>query len=346
MIKEIEKLLKTNILNALYQRSEAENFIGINTRKLVNQCKLLLYWYPVDMNLLTEEEISDFYISTQTSVRNAIYNYNCKNLSFKIYYLNYIKIIVKYYKLKTNHDFIFNNLILEAIVNHSDTFEKETIYDDEQTNPVTIAKFKYKVVSEENSEYFEYLSHYKFDDSKSLKELFNNVINNVVSLEKEIKFLHIEKYREKMNKKSTRKNILLFLLTMPDAILENYVEEVSYLFSVKTETIVSLFSSCSELLQSKYKRYNKYTQLNNKHYKNYLISNYKLSSKIFEDSQVETSLNWNKKAMINNAQKIRKTLNMHVSQRTLAKELDINKGTVASSISAAKKLLQKANCAS
>jgi len=44
--------------------------------------------------------------------------------------------------------------------------------------------------------------------------------------------------------------------------------------------------------------------------------------------------------MDKNANKIRKTLNKHVSQRTLSRELNINKGTVASSISAAKRLLK------
>jgi hypothetical protein len=128
---------------------------------------------------------------------------------------------------------------------------------------------------------------------------------------------------------------------MPDAILENYVDEVAYIFSVNKLKIISLFSACRNLIKIKYERLEKYSQLNNKHYKNYLINHYKLSTDLYDLNQLKTSISWDKKAMIKNASKIRKTLNMHVSQRTLAKALDIKKGTVASSISAAKNILSK-----
>ncbi|MGD1821478.1 MAG: hypothetical protein ACPKM0_01800 [Pleomorphochaeta sp.] len=320
-------------------KAQKEDFFGKATHQLIEKCKLCLYFYPLQIKAINEDRISDFFIINQKKIRNTVYNYNCKKISFKDYFLNYIRICIKYYKLKENHDALYNNIMLEVLVKNTDSFEKETIYEENTNKPKTIATLKYKVVEEEQKKYFEKLDSQDFITNKTFLDLYQEIIETENKVDDIPKYKNINQIKNFLSKKSTRKNILLLFLTMPDAILENYINEVSYLFSVEKITIINLFTFASELLVSKKLKYEKYSNLNNKHYKNYLINNYKLTSNFYDPNQLQISINWDKKAMDNNAEKIRKTLNMHVSQRTLAKELNINKGTVASSISAAKKLL-------
>ncbi len=339
MIKENNNLCKTNELNHLYEKAAKEDFFGENMHILIEKCKLCLYYYPLQLKLLKEDTISDFFIINQVKIRNTICNFNCSNIPFKTYYLNYIKICVKYYKLKINHDYLYNNIILEVLVKNSDSFEKETIFEDNSKIPTTIAKYKYKTVEEDQNFYIENISELNSNDN--FQDLYNEIVYKKNDDQYCQKYQFLNELKNKLNKKSTRKNILLLLLTMPDAILDNYVEEVSYIFSIEEKKVITIFNFSSELLIAKKTRFEKYSNLNNKHYKNYLLNNYKLTSQFYNKSIIQTSINWDKKAMDKNAQKIRKTLNMHVSQRTLARELNINKGTVASSISAAKKLLSE-----
>lgn len=343
MEKEYNKLINTDFLNECYKKSAEEDFIGAETKRLINKCQLLLYYYPLVNNFLMEQNLSEFYIANYNKIRNTIYNYDKSNeLKFKTYYLNFIKISIKYYNLKVKHDYLYDNLALEVIIKHSEVFEKELIYEDKNKEPITIATFKYKFNNDQ--------SEIQFDNSDTTNKAINKTFSELYSLvlnfedcEKTInkKYPKLDKLKNKINKHSTRRSVLLLLLTMPDAILENYVNEVSYLFSAKRINIVLLFSACRELQKDKYQRFEKYSQLNNKHYKNYLLNHYKLSSNLFDNDKLYTSISWDKKAMVNNANKIRQTLNLHVSQRTLAKELDIKKGTVASSISNAKSILNK-----
>lgn len=339
MVKENKKKCNKNKLNFFYEKAKDEDFLGSNMLKLIELCKLYLYYYPLKINAVKEENISQFYLLNHNKIRNTILNYNLEKTKFNNYYFNYIKICIKYYKLKINHDNLKNNLILEILVNDSDSFEKETFFDDNSNNPVTIANYKCKLVEEEQKKYFDQINPKDFNNQTSLKDLYNIFINTKNIIENDEKFSYLNSLKDKLYKKSTRKNLLLLFMTMPDAILENYIHEVSYLFSVSSLQVINLFTYSSDLLQTKKLRYEKYTDLNNKHYKNYLLNNYKLTSKMYNEDLLKTSINWDKKAMDKNAIKIRKTLNMHVSQRTLAKELSINKGTVASSISAAKRLL-------
>ena len=340
MIKENKNYLNSNEINNLYELAKKEDFIGSATQSLVEKCKLCLYYYPLEIKAINEEEISDFYISHQNKIRNAICNYKCISMSFKTYYLNYIKICLKYYKLKSNHDTIYNNIILEILVKNTDSFQKETTFEDDENKPHTIATFKYKTVEESEQNYYGRINIKDFENNLTFKELYTKLINqkNIISLDSKLNYLNgIKQY---LSKKSTRKNLLLLFLTMPDSILDNYIDEIAYLYSVEKMNIIQLFSYASNLLLDKKKQYERFCNLNNKHYRNYLINNYKLSSNLFNTNQLEASINWDKNAMDKNANKIRKTLNKHVSQRTLSRELNINKGTVASSISAAKRLLK------
>ncbi len=341
MKKEYKKLLNSNLLNVMYKESKKEDFIGSATKNLIKDCQFLLYYYPLINNLLQEQVISDFFLVSNLKIRNTIYNFDssCSN-NFKKYYLNFIKISVKYYKLKVKHDYLYDNLNLEVVINHSDAFEKEIIYDDSNQNSTTIATFKYKF-SENEARYMlssERDSHFT---DKSFYELFYEILDTEPNGKINYAFSYLNPLKKKVSKKSTRRSILLLLLTMPDAVLDNFIDEVSYVFSTQKSQTIELFSACRKLQGEKYERFNKYSQLNNKHYKNYLINHYKLTSQLYDEEKLNTSIAWDKKAMINNADKLRKTLNMHVSQRTLAKALDIKKGTVASSISNAKSILNK-----
>lgn len=325
----------------MYKESKKEDFIGSATKNLIKDCQFLLYYYPLINNLLQEQVISDFFLVSNLKIRNTIYNFDssCSN-NFKKYYLNFIKISVKYYKLKVKHDYLYDNLNLEVVINHSDAFEKEIIYDDSNQNSTTIATFKYKF-SENEARYMlssERDSHFT---DKSFYELFYEILDTEPNGKINYAFSYLNPLKKKVSKKSTRRSILLLLLTMPDAVLDNFIDEVSYVFSTQKSQTIELFSACRKLQGEKYERFNKYSQLNNKHYKNYLINHYKLTSQLYDEEKLNTSIAWDKKAMINNADKLRKTLNMHVSQRTLAKALDIKKGTVASSISNAKSILNK-----
>lgn len=342
MKKNYYKLLESEILNKLYEKSVSEDFVGSATKNLIEKCQLILYYYPFKNKLINEQNVSDFYLTSCPKIRNTIYNFNTNySDNFKKYYLNFIKISIRYYKMKLRHDYLFDNLNLEVAVRHSDTFEKEVFYDSTTDNPITIANFKYKLEENEQLYYYKHLDINNIYLDKTLVDLFNeileikndNITNNT--------FSHLNLLKKRIEKKSTRRSVLLLLLTMPDAILENYVEEVSYVYSTDRLMIIALFSTCRKLQSEKYERFDKYTQLNNKHYKNYLINNYKLTSNLYNTNKLNTSIAWDKKAMLNNADKIRKTLNMHVSQRTLAKALDIKKGTVASSISMAKSVLNQ-----
>ncbi|NCD06466.1 MAG: hypothetical protein EOL97_10125 [Spirochaetia bacterium] len=342
MEKEYNKLINSDFLNECYRKSAEEDFVGSETKRLINKCQLLLYYYPLVNNYLMEQNLSEFYIANYNKIRNTIYNYDKSNeLKFKTYFLNFIKISIKYYNLKVRHDYLYDNLALEVIIKHSEVFEKELIYEDKNKEPITIATFKYKFNDDQSEIQFDNSDDTNNSNGKTLSELYYLVLNFEDSEKiNNTKYPKLDNLKTKINKHSTRRSVLLLLLTMPDAILENYVNEVSYLFSAKKINIILLFSSCRELQKEKYQRFEKYSQLNNKHYKNYLLNHYKLSSNLFDKDKLYTSISWDKKAMVNNANKIRQTLNIHVSQRTLAKALDIKKGTVASSISSAKSLLK------
>jgi len=342
MEKEYNKLINTDFLNECYKKSAEEDFIGAETKRLINKCQLLLYYYPLVNNYLMEQNLSEFYIANYNKIRNTIYNYDKYNeIKFKSYYLNFIKISIKYYNLKVRHDYLYDNLALEVIIKHSEVFEKELIYDEKSKDPITIATFKYKIDYEQTELQLDNYEKINMSNEKPFSELYSLVLNfDDCEKTPNTKYPKLENLKTKINKHSTRRSLLLLLLTMPDAILDNYVNEVSYLFSAKKINIILLFSACRELQKDKYQRFEKYSQLNNKHYKNYLLNHYKLSSNLFDNDKLYTSISWDKKAMVNNANKIRQTLNIHVSQRTLAKALDIKKGTVASSISSAKTLLK------
>lgn len=340
MIKENKNYFKSNELNILYDLAKKEDFLGSATHSLIEKCKLCLYYYPLELNSINEEKISDFFISHQNKIRNAIINYDCKSMSFKAYFFNYIKICLKYYKLKLNHDTVYDNMILEVLVKNTDSFEKETTFEEEENKPHTVATFKYKTVDEAEQNYYGRINSNDFKKGFSFEKLYNSVLNEKNIISDDSEFSYLNNIKENLSKKATRKNILLLFLTMPDSILDNYIDETTYLFSTNKDTIIQLFTYASNLLVDKKKQYEKFSNLNNKHYKNYLINNYKLSSNLFNNNQLKASIDWDKNAMDKNADKIRKTLNKHVSQRTLSRELNINKGTVASSISAAKRLLQ------
>jgi len=342
MNKEYKNLIEGDFLNCNYKKSCEEDFIGDATKNLVENCQFLLYYYPLKNNLITEQTLSDFYLTTYLKIRNTIYNFDSAcSKDFKSYFLNFIRISIKYFKLKIRHDYLYDNLMLEVVVKHSEVFEKEVIYEDKSQNPITIANLKYKIAQEEQQYYCNNIDCRNLSTDKTFLQLFNETLININLKVNDPNFKHLDCLRAKIERKSTKRSILLLLLTMPDAILENFINEVAYIYSADKLSIINLFSVCRELQKEKIERYEKYSQLNNKHYKNYLINYYKLKSNLFNKDQLNTSISWDKKAMINNAKKIRKTLNMHVSQRTLAKALDIKKGTVASSISAAKSLLNQ-----
>jgi hypothetical protein len=341
MKKEYKKLLNSNLLNEMYKESKKEDFIGSATKNLIQKCQFLLYYYPLFNNLLHEQVISDFFLVSNLKIRNTVYNFDSScSINFKKYYLNFIKISVKYYKLKVKHDYLYDNLNLEVVINHSDAFEKEIIYDDSNQCSTTIATFKYKFEEDEPKYILSNEPETNFTD-KTFYELFYEVLNTETNNKINYTYSYLNPLKKKVSKKSTRRSILLLLLTMPDAVLDNFIDEVSYVFSTDINKTIELFTSCRNLQSEKYERFNKYSQLNNKHYKNYLINHYKLTSQLYDEEKLNTSIAWDKKAMINNADKLRKTLNMHVSQRTLAKALDIKKGTVASSISSAKSILNQ-----
>lgn len=346
-----DKKLKLNLENTQTQINTIASMFLQNGKtnedykKLLKYSNKMLYEIPLGYKIIEEKNMGEFYCLYQNKIPQYIAVFESQKGSYYNFMRSVIWNMAHYYKLRNNK----NNLeshIKENLYNlaqvSSDTYAYEKI-DDSQ---FLVTKVHYDRVCESTPEYNKFSEYPKLDSEKTLQ--LRRDFKFIVEAKQnktlpKIDNIYFNNLYSKMNKKVTRRRILLYIMIFPDLVLDYYTKECSILFSVDEELIIELLSTSrlcfiknTSKIEKEKDRSAKIMMriLELKEMRNYSNNYYKLDD-------IDKKIKKNTEYYNNALKKINELKNKHISQRTLGKILNIKAGTMASSITYSKKILKE-----
>lgn len=316
---------------------------GIANQKLLEYSKISLYQIPLKYKLISEENIGEFYCDYVEKIPSFIKMYDKSKSNFTTFINTLIWKWTKYFNIrkKTNATAISvkeqtyyhykacsEDCFLET-VDESQSYYIPKYYDNVCEDVLTYGKFS------------EYNSSNKENDQ--LIKDFNKILLSKSKISEPFGNEYIDKLYKKMDNKTIRKRILIYIMIFPDLIIDYYIEECSKLFSVNNELMLQLLSASRLLFLKSSDHLNKERSKASKQMMRILeLSAWKQIEKSYlKKEELQQKIDRRTRSYKLALNEIERLNNKHISQRTLAKALNIKNGTISSSILYAKITLKE-----
>lgn len=341
----IEEIKNNKNLSKMAMIAKKEGKNGKNYKKVMYFTKTLVYAIPKKYCILKEENIADFYLYFEPKIINYLCQFNIDVGDYYKYISTVIYRWASFYRIRCEKQKVKDSYKLNVFCKYLNN--EDTYYETIDQSSAYIVKKHYDRVEEESPIYKKFTAYNEIKkiEDNYLRKLFDEIMKNKSTRKnEELLPSTMKSLYQAMEKEKNRKHFLIFLLTIPNAILENYTKEVALLFDEKEEKIIEILTHVRLLCLNDGLKKNSERDKGTKYLMNLFSLNLEINSnrkKISED-EINKKIAYNKRLYNQSLKKQKKINNKHVSQRKLAKALDIKSGTIASSILSAKALLN--NC--
>lgn len=317
---------------------------NINYYNILEYSKIILYQLPLKYKLISEENIGEFYCNYVEKLPPFIDIYDKSKSNYTTFISTIIWKWTKYFNISKKTCGTAQVIKEQTYYYYKACNEDCFIETIDETQAFYIPKY-YDKVGEDIPIYGKFTAYTAIENmaNEQLIKDFNSIVLSQHKLIEPFENDNMEKLYKKMNNKTIRKRILIFIMIFPDLIIDYYIVECSKLFSVNKELMLQLLSASRLLFIKASDHLNEERNKASKQMMRILeLSAWKQIEKDYrKKKELQENINRRKKSYELALDEINRLNNKHISQRTLAKALKIKNGTISSSILYAKITLKE-----
>lgn len=316
----------------------------INYYRILEYSKIILYQLPIKYKLISEEHIGEFYCDYVEKIPSFIEIYDKSKSNYTTFINTLIWKWTKYFSIrkKTYSTALF---VKEQTYYYYKASSEDCFLESVDENQAFYIPKYYDTVSEDTPHYGKFTAYTAIENmaNEQLNKDFNSIILSHNIITEPFNIGYMDRLYEKMGNKTIRKRILIFIMIFPDLIIDYYIAECSKLFSVNSELMLQLLSASRLLFIKASDHLNKERNKASKQMMRILeLSAWKKIEKNYRKIEdLQEKIDRRKKSYKLALEEINRLNNKHISQRTLAKALNIKNGTISSSILYAKITLKE-----
>ncbi len=324
-------------------RNLENNVHDDNYQLILDYSKVLLYQLPIKYKLISEENIGEFYCDYAERIGTFIDLYDKSMSNYSTFINTLIWKWTKYFNLRKKTSATTQFVKEQTYFCYKTASEDCYLESIDDSNSTCIPKY-YDKICEDSPVYEKFKEFNQTEKNAQLIRDFNEIIQAPhTMIENAFDNDYINRLYIKMGNRTVRKRILIYLMIFPDLIIDYYILECSKLFSVNQELMLQLLSSSRLLFMKASDHLNAERNKASKQMMRILeLSAWKQLEKSYrKKDEIQSKIERRKRSYEIALQEINRLNNKHISQRTLAKALNIKNGTISSSILYAKITLKE-----